>query len=482
MNEQLSIFENSTNKYTITKPIRLIQLFSGIGMQQYAIKKVFSDCVNWRTCEWAIPSIIGYDKVWNSTDSATVDMPKNEIVDFLFKKGISIDYDKPATLKQISRMPLAKLKLIYSSIIKNRNLVNIMNVNADDLQIEERDKYCYIMTYSFPCQDLSTSGKRKGFEISQAEGGTRSGLVLEVIRILNELRKRESLPQILLMENVSQIHNKHNNSQFQKIINDLSKLGYSSFYEDMNSKNYGIPQNRNRTFMLSILGDYDYSFPHKERLKVKLKDILEEKVSKKYYLSEKMLNYMLSNSNGYEREKIFLRNIIPDKNIAFTLTTKNGTRACDTFIPIKNATKQGYLLGQDGDGVDISTRMHDHRGTVQKGITQTITTQCNNGVIVKNNENYIKWKEKGKFDLDCRAYKENRISATLTTTGKSKVLMKYFEIRRLTPLECCRLMGLGDEVEEKLKTTLSETSRYHIYGDGLVVQCVEKIFQQLKLF
>ena len=176
-------------------------------------------------------------------------------------------------------------------------------------------------------------------------------------------------------------------------------------------------------------------------------------------------------------EKYFLRSLIPDKNIASTLTTKNGTRYCDNFIPIKNATKQGYLLGQDGDGVDISGRMLYHRGTVQKGITQ-----CNNGVIVKNTENYIEWKEKGKIDLDCRAYKENGISATLTTTGKTKVLMKYFKIRRLTPLECCRLMGLGDEVEEKLKTTLSETSRYHIYGDGLVVQCVEKIFQQLKLF
>ena len=112
--------------------------------------------------------------------------------------------------------------------------------------------------------------------------GTRSGLLWEVERILKEC---DELPQVLLMENVIQVHGKKNMEHFKQWIKVLEGLGYSNFWEDLNAKDYGIPQNRNRTFMISILGDYTYEFPKPIELKTKLKDMLDETVDEKYYLS-----------------------------------------------------------------------------------------------------------------------------------------------------------------------------------------------------
>ena len=221
--------------------------------------------------------------------------------------------------------------------------------------------------------------------VSQKEGDTRSGLVWEFLRIIKEC---ENKPQILLMENVPQIHSKDNNGEFYYLQCELQKLGYKNFWQDMNAKHYGIPQNRDRTFMLSIYDkDADYVFPEPEPLKKTLQDLLEDKVDEKYYLSETMVEFI---STEDEKHNGSLQPALVNKTIATTTTTtrEGNTRAqesnyiCDDLptntdlktLKIKNANSKGFLVAKEGDGIDISTRMQYHRGTVQKKMSQTLTT------------------------------------------------------------------------------------------------------------
>ena len=306
-------------------------------------------------------------------------------------------------------------------------------------------------------------------------GGTRSGMLWEVERILKECKE---LPQILLMENVPQVHSQDNVQDFNNWQLFLESLGYCNYWEDLNAKDYEIPQNRNRTFMISILGNYNYNFPRKKELKLKLKDLLEQNVDEKYYLSDKQIDDIL-HWNAYEKPFDNME-IMEKTGVAKTLTTRSGAYAAGMLL-VKNATKKGYLEATDGDGIDISSRMEYHRGNVQKNMTQTITTSGGNdrGVVVKDTPNYIEWKEKGKLDIDCRAFKENAIAPTTNTTIQSKVLLNNLRIRKLTPRECWRLMGVRDEDYEKVAKNQSNASLYHLAGDSIVVQVLENIFKQL---
>lgn len=270
-------------------------------------------------------------------------------------------------------------------------------MKGEDLEIADTDKYEYVVSYSFPCQDLSLAGTKKGMSVSQKEGGTRSGLVWEFLRIIKEC---ENKPQLLLMENVPAIHSKNNNGEFYYLQCELQKLGYSNFWQDMNAKHYGIPQNRDRTFMLSILDkNAHYVFPEPEPLKVEVQDLLEDNVDLKYYLSDAMIEFICSEN---EKHIGSLGSALVNKTIATTTTTREGcVRCCESnyiadelppntdlkkIIKIKNKTQKGYLEATSGDCVDISGRMQDHRGTVQKKISQTITTMGGENVGVVINE------------------------------------------------------------------------------------------------
>jgi DNA (cytosine-5)-methyltransferase 1 len=170
---------------------------------------------------------------------------------------------------------------------------DITQLTADDLGIVDTDKYCYIMTYSFPCQDLSVAGKQAGMTKGS---GTRSGLLWEVERLLNEV---ENLPKVLLMENVPQVHGQGNMADFQKWIDFLASKGYSNYWQDLNAKNYGVAQNRDRCFMVSILGEWNYKFPKPIELTKRMKDYLEDEVDEKYYINnekaQKLIDTLISN-------------------------------------------------------------------------------------------------------------------------------------------------------------------------------------------
>ena len=436
---------------------------------------------------------------------------KEEIQEMLFKWGISSNYNEPMTREQINRLSEEQLRTIFNNISATNNLVNIQDVKGDDLAIVNKDEYDYILTYSFPCQDLSLAGKGKGM----SDTSTRSGMLWEVERILTECYELGSLPQILLMENVPQVHGADNVKDFNKWQLRLEELGYKNYFQDLIATDYGIPQTRNRCFMVSILGDYSYTFPKPIPLTLKLKDLLEKEVDEKYYLSDKQIKCLSSDKvykNGYIRGNQFKKNINPD--VCTTITASSSDRASDTFISIKNATKKGYLEATDGDGIDISSRMEHHRGNVQKDKIQTLTTSGGNdrGVCVGT----YQYSKSDKFmNGKDRLQLGKEVSDTLQTTPKdgvvtignysksnhnaSRIVNKNYSaptvmenhgtitaiqsndlrIRKLTPRECGRLMNVKDKDITNMLKNQSNSSAYHCFGDSIICTVLCAIFGEL---
>ena len=431
--EQQTIFDMLYPKFKIDKPIRLIELFAGYGSQALALKYLGVNFEHWKICEWAVKSIQAY-KDLHFTDADVELNPnrtKEEMIEFLYQKGISADYNKPMTKDQIKRLSEEQLKTIIKNIAITHNLVNIQQVKGKDLDIKDTYLLTYLLTYSFPCQDLSLAGKKQGM----SDTSTRSGLLWEVERILTECKELGELPQILLMENVPQVHNQENMQDFFKWQVKLEELGYKNYWQDLIATDFEIPQIRNRTFMISILGDYSYSFPKPKPLKLKLKDMLEENVPEKYYLSEKMIQGMI-NTKFHQYQ---LDNRLQDLEDSIdTLTCATGERCPHVIqdkpkLPIKNATSKGYLEATEGDGIDISSRMEHHRGTVQKHKSQTIITMGgeNIGVVVNMKkelcnqlikDNKVKENDvirhsytTSRMNGDMKDLKQNNISPTLDT-------------------------------------------------------------------
>lgn len=211
-------------------------------------------------------------------------------------------------------------------------VTDIRDVKGSDLEIVDTDKYVYLLTYSFPCTDLSVAGK--GLGMSKGSG-TRSGLLWEVERILQELVDDGiDLPQVLLMENVPQVHGKKNLADFESWCKFLESIGYTNFWEDMNAKNYGVAQNRNRTFMVSVLGNFKYEFPKPIPLTRVMKDYLEDEVEEKFYINNEKAQKLIATliENGTLQGRV--GNVNPSGNglngnvyagdLAPTLTTNKG--------------------------------------------------------------------------------------------------------------------------------------------------------------
>ena len=203
--------------------------------------------------------------------------------------------------------------------------------NFGDISKIKELPYCDLLTYSFPCQDLSVAGKQKGIG-----KGTRSGLLLEVERLLLKAKENGTLPKFLLLENVKNLVGKKFIKDFERWLSFLNSLGYYSNWEVMNAKDYGIPQNRERVFVVSSLENFHYVFPKKQELKIKMKDLLEDHVNEKYYLTEKFIRCMsdMTNRNGFVRGERFNPRELEECNVAFTITTRAGYRVTDNFIKI----------------------------------------------------------------------------------------------------------------------------------------------------
>lgn len=237
---QMTIFDfitdpNEKKYFKIDKPIRLIELFAGYGSQAMAFKRIGANFEHYRVCEFDKYAIASYNAI----------------------HGTNFE---PSDIKELK---------------------------GADLGIVDTEHFIYILTYSFPCTDLSVAGRMEGMKKGS---GTRSGLLWEVERLLKET---EELPQILFMENVKQVIGKKNMPDFQEWLDFLESLGYTNHYKVLNAKDYGVAQNRERCFMFSFLGNYDYSFPKPFELQKCVNDYLEEEVDEKYYLREDRVESLL---------------------------------------------------------------------------------------------------------------------------------------------------------------------------------------------
>lgn len=276
-------------KIEIHKPIRLIELFAGIGSQAMALRNIGANFERYLISEWQVPAFTSYKAIHFAEDKKdySEEIEKEELTKILYDFGISANGKSPMTLKQIERKPESWKRETYNSIKATNNIVNVMKAKGEDLKIENTDKYTYILTYSFPCQDLSVAGKMAGMDRGT---GTRSGLLWEVERLLGEVKE---LPQVLLMENVPQVMQRKNMHNFLEWQQFLERKGYKNFAKILNAKDYGVPQNRQRAFMVSVLGEYKYEFPAAMELTQTVEDFLEKEVDESFYINTDKVKEMI---------------------------------------------------------------------------------------------------------------------------------------------------------------------------------------------
>lgn len=473
--EQINLFEVLYEKWHFTHKIRLIELFGGIGSQAKAL----------------------------------------EVLEQQGKMPMGFEHYR---LVEFDKYSVASYNAIHGT---NFEPTDITKIHASDLGIVERDKYDYLLTYSSPCQDISGAGKMRGFNKENQLNGksTRSGLLWEVERLLNECGSE--LPQVLLLENVKNLLCDKFKPDFEAWLSYLESKGYTNYYEVLNAKDYGIPQNRERVFVISILhdqfgGKYYYEFPKPIPLELKLPDMLEPEgtVDEKFYISKKMINYLTgvnqkeSKFPRGERFKESLKNT-NEKGIASAITTCAGNRPIDNFIieindddkpsfeevydKLKNnkfvqkaKSLQENDVIEDGDYIDAYNR------SVKKDIAGTITTRIdasnNTFIVVKEatKKGYTIAKEGDCISLERPDSKTRRgrvgkqIAQTLLTNCDIGIVEKGLRIRKITPKEAWRLMGwLKDEDFEKASKVNSNAQLYKQAGNSIVVNVLVAIFSQL---
>jgi DNA (cytosine-5)-methyltransferase 1 len=250
------------------------------------------------------------------------------------------------------------------------------------------------------------------------------------------MQEHNKLPQVLIMENVVDLVQVKFIEQWKEIQFEIEQMGYTNYTFTMNAKNYGVAQNRDRVFMVSILGKYYYEQPKPIPLEKRLKDYLEPNVGQEYFLTQGMLNaFTMTDTKGFNRAERFEQSTHTDldKAIAFTINTKAGGRPTDNYI--------------------------------------------------KEYANYISWEDsKGRINTqDHRAYDQDKISGCVPAMerGIPKMFDGELKIRKLTPRECWRLMGIDDSYFDKASQVVSKSQLYKQAGNGIVVDVFAHILKEL---
>ena len=408
---QISLFDGS-QRFKIDKPIRLIELFAGYGSQALALKYLGVTFEHHRIAEWTIKSTQAYKDLHFQNDNTdySQEFSVDYLIDYLCEKGISQNYSEPMTKEQIKRLGEEKIRTAYNNIMATHNLVSVCTAKGKDLGIADTDKFTYVLTYSFPCQDLSSAGKGAGMA---KWSGTRSGLLWEVERLLDEC---EELPQVLLMENVPEVIGSKNIKHFAKWVEFLDKLGYHSKWGLLNAKDFGIAQNRSRCFMVSILGDYYYDMPTGFKLEYVLKDFLDKKVDESYYLKDETIRSLNLHKERHEaqghgfgwkpsngRGGVSLIQLKPKADIDQTVTLllsnqgkrieKVGTDVANTIMArdykgfgnqAMNAVMEAPPTNR-ADGITLNRSKNFERLPLPN-LSRTLDTSTNNGVVEWKNK------------------------------------------------------------------------------------------------
>ena len=348
----------------------------------------------------------------------------------------------------------------YSAIHKvpiEKNLKDVCEVDPN--KIKDID----LMSWSFPCTSLSYAGKREGFETNQGER-TASGLFYEGLRILKGVK-----PKYSIIENVIPLIQKNFVKEFKIVLDSLNEAGYNTYWEVLNAKDFGIPQRRERVFLVSIRKDIDnhmFSFPIGTPLKKCLIDILEESVDEKYYLSDKMIKCVgktPEGNSGFNARKYV------NKSIASTLLTNIGcgrmhsdNYICEDLpldfnwedledflinvnnekILVRELVKSKYSVAEVGDSINTMRANRLGRGRIGHGIINTLLTSPEICAVVKEKQN--------------------------------------IRLRKLTPKEAFRLMGFDDtDYQRAVDIGTSDTQLYKMAGNSVVVNVLEAILRNL---
>lgn len=263
----------------------IVELFSGIGSQAKALKNLGYTINTLGTCEWDLHAFIAYDAIHNSAElpEDVAQMKKEDILKKLSVYTLSNDGKEKMEYKMLKTYSEDALRRVYAAIIRSNNFVDVSSLTGKKMP-EGVD----ILTYSFPCQDLSNVGAFHGYNKGiDKDSGSRSSLLWQVGRILKEMKDAEKeLPEYLLMENVPTLLAKRHKSNFETWIGDLKDLGYVSHYFQLNASNFGLPQNRPRLLMISVFVGGDKAKEKKVAAYFKDKtsaQIVKEFVKSAYY-------------------------------------------------------------------------------------------------------------------------------------------------------------------------------------------------------
>lgn len=334
-----------------------------------------------------------------------------------------------------------------------------------------------LLTWSSPCQDISNAGKGKGM----TEGsGTRSSLLWEVKKPI-EIKR----PKYILFENVKNFIGENNRADALRLFSMLEGYGYTVFFKVMNAKDYGVPQNRERIFILAIDGDASYEFPQGFPLERRLKDVLEDNVDERYYLSEKMISCFIKRTEvAKEKGNGFRFTPTNGNGIAKAITTCAGNRTDDNYIfepqvLTPKRTEYGKSVRKEYEAGNIKESRHNmtEMQPREDGISNTLTSVQKDNLVV---EPFIKQYPRG-FN-DGFEYKAG-CAPTITTSSfehNNFVVEPSFRIRKLTPRECFRLMDMDDKYIDRIQEAgISNSQQYKLAGNSIVVACLYWIFKNL---
>jgi len=357
-------------------------------------------------------------------------------------KRLKIDYELVG-FSEIDKYAIKSYCAIHN-VTEDKNLGDVSKIDVD--KIPNFD----LLTWGFPCQDISIAGKMQGIK----EGETRSGLYYDGYKIL-----KAKLPKYSIIENVKNLTSKRFKEQFEAILSDIEKLGYNNYWQVLNAKDYGIPQNRERVFIISIRKDIDkhsFKFPEKQILELRLKDLLEEKVDEKFYLTEQGIGRLIKRNNkllkdcnnpnicscivaGYhkmsgnqnqyiankveriagmydtEKAKHQAGSIYNPSGLSPTLTTMNNGGEKQPYILVREGTKRGYTEAMEGDSINYSyPNSITKRGRVGKKVSQTILTSPSIATVLETSKPICLNNSSKQTSIQDRIYDEEGIATAIT--------------------------------------------------------------------